>query len=145
MRLSLRAALFAAILVTGACFAYRPVAPAPTPGGEERIVLRTAVAVATVVDGGDGARRSYPDVMEVRGTVRGVGDTLAIRLGELRTAAGPVPGVSGRIALLPATSIAEIRERRVQVGRTLLAVGGVALLIAAFVTAMQVSVMTSYH
>ena len=58
------------------------------------------------------ARQSYPNVMEVHGTVRTGGDTLSIRLGDLRTGNGSVPDVSGRIALLPAAE----SERSASVG-----------------------------
>ncbi len=145
MRVPVRTALVAAVLVTVGCYTYRPVARQGAPGAEVRIVLRSAAVVVTVGEGGDGTRRSYPDVVEVRGTIRTGGDTLSIRLGDLRTAAGSVPDVSGPIALLPAAEIGEIRERRLQGGRTLLAVGGLALIIATIVTAMQVSVATGWQ
>ncbi len=140
MRASVRTVLVALVLVAAACFTYRPAAAPPAPGAHVRIVLRPGAAVETVPDGGDGARRSYPDVVEVHGTVRSAGDTLAIRLGELSTATGAVPGESGRIALVPADAVAAHRERKLQLGRTLLLVGGLALLIETIAIALVVSI-----
>lgn len=145
MRTSVRMVPVAFVVAAAACFAYRPVAAPPAPGAHVRIVLRSASTVETVPDAGNGAPRSYPDVVEVHGTVRGVGDTLAIRLGELRTATGSVPGVSARIALVPAAAIGEQRERRFQTGRTLLLAGGLALLVETIAIAMEVSVVTGYN
>jgi hypothetical protein len=123
------AALLAALITTEGCFAYRPAPLTPEPGSRVRVVFTTAMAVTTNAADGDNSQRVYPGVLEAGGTVQAVGgDTLALRLGELRTAAGPVPGVSGRIALLPTGQIARIEQRRLMAGSTILLAAGVSIL-----------------
>ena len=75
----------------------------------------------------DTARRAHPGVLEASGVVQAsAGDTIALRLGELRTSAGPVPDVADRVALIPTAQIARIEERRFQAGTTALTGLGVA-------------------
>ena len=60
-------------------------------------------------------------MLEASGTIEAAaGDTVALRLGELRTAAGALPNVEGRVALLPTDRIAKIEGRRFQAGTTAL-------------------------
>jgi len=140
MRMAISSALLGAMICAGACFAYRPVAVAPTAGSRVRIVLRSATAVAAFAAGREDVRRSYPGVLEASGRIEAAaGDTVAVRLGELRTAAGAVPDVADQVALLPAAEISRIEQRRFQAGTTLLAgVGLSALAFAAYVMLLVV-------
>ncbi len=128
-RLSGRVALLGAWLTTTACYAYRPVALAPTPGSRVRIVFTSAIVVTTLQLGPDSTRRTHPGVLEASGTIQAAAsDTVALHLGDLRTAAGSVPDVVGQIALLPTAQIARIEERRFQAGTTILAGAGLSTL-----------------
>lgn len=126
--------LFLTAILAG-CYAYRPAGPAPAPESRVRVVLTSVTTVTTIASGRDSSRHSYAGVMEASGITESVaGDTLALRLGELRTATGPVPDVAGQVALLPADRIARIEQRRFQAGTTALAgVGLAALALATFV------------
>lgn len=109
-------------MATTGCFAYRPTPLAPAPGAKVRIVLKSPMTIATAADTALRSRRSYERVCEATGTVTAVaGDTIALRLGELRTPAGSIPGVTRQVALLPTASITSIQERRFEAGQTFLA------------------------
>jgi hypothetical protein len=126
-----RKALLAAVATTAACFAYRPAAPTPQPGARVRVVFATAIAVTTHAGGQEGAHRMYPGVLEASGTIQAAAsDTLALRLGELRTAAGPIPNVSDQVAMLPTAQIARMEQRRFQAGSTILMGVGVVVVAA---------------
>jgi hypothetical protein len=71
-------------------------------------------------------------VLEASGAIQAAAsDTVALRLGELRTAAGPVPNVTDLVVMLPTARIARIEQRRFQAGTTILAGVGVFTLAAA--------------
>jgi hypothetical protein len=117
----------AAMVVTGGCFAYRPSTLAPDPGSRVRIVLGAPAVVTTIV--GDTSRRTYPGVLEVSGVLQAASrDTLALRLGELRTATGAIPALSHQVAMVPTASVSRIEQRRFQAGRTALTAVGLATL-----------------
>ena len=141
MRMTVGSALLGSVIATGACFAYRAVALAPTPGSRVRVVLATAMSVTTFAVGRENTRRSYPGVLEASGTIQAAaGDTVALLLGELRTVAGAVPNLSDQIALLPTAQIAGIEERRFQAGTTILVwVGASVLALATFVIVVTVA------
>lgn len=127
-RLGLVAMAGAAISAAG-CYAYRPVGVAPATGSRVRIVLASATSITAVVAGREDARRAYSGILEASGSIAAAaGDTIALRLGELRTASGAVPDVSGQVAMVPTTQIARIEQRRFQAGTTLLAGAGFAML-----------------
>lgn len=129
MRVTVRAALLGVSLTTSACYAYKPVALAPTPGSRVRIMFTTSIVATTLQPGSDSTRRTHPGVLEASGTIQAAAsDTVALRLGELRTATGALPNVSGQVALLPTAQIARIEERRFQAGTTALAGVGVSAL-----------------
>lgn len=129
IRVIVRAAASGVWFASAACFAYRPVGLAPTPGSQVRIVFTSAITVTTLGSGSDSTRRAYPGVLEANGTIRAAArDTVALRLGELRTARSTLPDVSGQVALLPTAQIARIEERRFQAGTTVLVSVGVAVL-----------------
>jgi len=133
--------LVAAVLTTGACFGYRRVDTAPHPGTRVRIVLTTATEVAMRAD--DDPRAPQAAVLEANGTVLAVAaDTIVLRLGELRTAAGAVPGVEGRVALLPTDRVARIERREFQAGRTALTGVGVATIAVAVFLVVIISTLT---
>lgn len=141
MRLTLRATLLGAWLTTSACYAYRPIAQAPIPGSRVRIVFTSSTVITTLQLGADSLRPTHPGVLEASGTIQAAAnDTVALRLGELRTAAGSLPNVSGQIALLPTAQIARIEERRFQAGATILAgVGVSALALTAYIILLTVA------
>jgi hypothetical protein len=143
---TVRAALFGAFFITSACYAYRPVALAPTPGSRVRIVFKGSIVVTTWRPGLDSARRTHPGVLEASGTIQAAAsDTIALRLGELRTAAGPVASVSDQVAMLPTAQIAHIEERRFQAGTTALAGGAtLALAATAFIVVIIVAITRGF-
>ena len=130
MHAIVRTALFGAWLTASACYAYRPVELAPTPGSRVRIVFKSSIVVTTWQPGADSTRHTYPGVLEASGTIQAAAsDTIALRLGELRTAAGPISSISDQVAMLPTAQIVRLEERRFQAGTTALA-GGAALALA---------------
>jgi len=136
MRVTARVAFLGAWFATTACYAYRPVALAPTPGSQVRIMFTSAIVVTTLGRGRpDSTRRTHPGVLEASGTIEAAAsDTVALQLGELRTAVGSVPNVVGQVALVPTAQIARMEERRFQAGTTILAgVGVSALALAAYI------------
>jgi hypothetical protein len=146
MHVAPQRALLAVVITTGACFAYRRAALVPEPGSHVRVVLTTAIAVTTHVPGPKNAHRVYPGVLEASGAIEAAaGDTVALRLGELRTAGGPVPDVSGQVAMLPTAHIARIEQRRFQAGTTILAgVGLFALAATTYVILLIVAITHAF-
>ena len=146
MRAARRAAALGAFGLLGACFAYRPASLAPAPGARVRVVLTSAVEVATAPAGADSAGRTYAGVLEASGTVQAAAsDTIALRLGELRTVAGAVPGVEGRVALVPTGRIAKIEEWRFQPGTTaLVGVGAATLALTTFLVVVIVAITRGF-
>ena len=141
MHIAFRRALLPALITAAGCFAYRPATLAPAPGSRVRVVFTTAIEITTYTGGLENARRVYPGVLEASGAIQAAaGDTLALRLGELRTAAGPVPNVAEQVALLPTGQIARIEERRFRAGSTVLL--GVGISILAFTTLVVLLVVT---
>jgi hypothetical protein len=114
---------------SAACYAYRTTAVAPDAGARVRIVLSSAAPITAMTPGREESRHAVAGVLEVSGRFEaGAADTLVVRLGELRTAAGAAPDVSQQVALVPASLIARIDERRFQAGTTLLAATGFAMI-----------------
>ncbi len=130
-------ALLAALIATPGCYAYRRATLTPEAGSRVRIVFTSAVAVTTTAG-------VHPGVLEASGTITAAAaDTLALRLGELRTAAGPVPDVAGRVALLPTARIARIEQRRFQAGTT--ALTGIGVLTLALATYLILVITAITH
>ncbi len=130
--------------VTGACYAYRQTALAPVSGAQVRLVLTSPAGVIAMTPGRDETRHIVPGVFEASGRLEaGAGDTLVLRLGVLRTAAGVAPKVEGQVALIATAQIARIEERRFQAGTTLLAGAGFAML--AFGTFMVLVLTTIFR
>ena len=120
---------FLVVALAAACYAYRTTPVVPVPGARVRLVLLSETAIVTAAPARDGTRGEAAGVLELSGwVVSAASDTVAVRLGELRTAAGALPDVEGRIALVPAARIARIEERRFQAGTTLLAGAGFAVI-----------------
>jgi hypothetical protein len=135
--------LLAATMVTGACFAYRPVTLAPQPGAQVRVIFTTAIPVTTYTGGRGAVRQVHPDVLEASGAIQAAaGDTIALRLGELRTAGGAVPGVSDQVALLPT---GRIEQRRFQAGTSVLVgVGALTLVTTILVVLLIVDIVHAF-
>ena len=146
MRVIARVAFLGVWLTATACYAYRPVALAPTPGSRVRIVFTSAIIVTTLRRDPDTTRGTYPGVLEASGTIEAAaGDTVALQLGELRTAGGSLPNVGGQVALVPTAQIARIEERRFQAGTTILAGVGVSVLaLAAYVVLVIVAITKGF-
>lgn len=140
---TVRAALLGVWLITSACYAYRPVALAPTAGSRVRIVFTTASVVTTLQPGPDSTRRTYAGVLEASGTIQAAAsDTIALRLDELRTATGAVSNVSDQVALVPTAQIGRIEERRFQAGTTALTAVGVSALALATLLVLIIASIT---
>ena len=138
-----RAALLGCWLLAGGCYAYRQVMVVPAPEARVRVVLDRSTDVTTMPADRDSARTTYPDVLEANGTVvAATGDTIALRLGELRSITGKFPGTSGRTALVPAKRVVRIEERKFQAGTTFLGGLGLSLLaVGAFVVVITVALV----
>jgi hypothetical protein len=141
----LLATLLGISIAAGACYAYRPVPVAPAAGSRVRIVLTSVALVTVMAPGREDTRRTIPGVLEATGRLEAAAsDTVALRLGELRTAAGAVPDVADQVALVPTAQIARIEERRFQAGTTLLAGAGLSLVVfSAFIVLLIVVVVRS--
>ena len=142
MRVAAEAVLLGSLLAAGACYAYRPASLAPTPGSRVRIVLAGATEITSLSPGMEGKRLAHAGVLEASGTIEAAsGDTIALRLGQLRTAEGSLPGMAGRIALIPTVHVAGVRERRFQAGTTLLGGLGLSLLaLSAYIVLLVVAI-----
>ncbi len=128
-----------AVLAGTGCFAYRPASLTPAPGARVRIVLREPQTVTAAAEAAGGTVRTWDRVLEARGTITAVsGDTIALRLGQLRTPAGTAPRSAGTVVLLPTGGIAGIQARRFEAGRTLLAGLGLSFLA---LTALEVALI----
>jgi hypothetical protein len=147
MNLLPRCALLAVLLPTAACYAYRLTSSfTPEPGSRVRIVFTSSIVITTWQPGPDSTRRTHPGVLEASGTIQAAaGDTIALRLGELRTAAGVVSSDSNQVAMLPTAQIARIEERRFQAGTTALAgAGALALAASAFIVVIIAAITRGF-
>jgi len=128
-----RALAVAGLLVglsTG-CFRYEPGSVTPDPGSHIRLVLVTASTIPVLADT-SGHALVVDGVLELKGVlIAAAGDTQVVRLGELRTASGPVGHMKGRLAKVATASIARVTERRFDATRTALGGAGAALLATA--------------
>ena len=96
-----------------------------------RIVLTTPTALVVFASSDSTDRREVAGVLEASGSVlAAAADTISLRLGELRTTNGAVPDMTSRVALVPVQSIASVNERRLDLGRTVLAGAGALLLVS---------------
>lgn len=129
---------------TAACFGYRRVESVPAPGARVRLVLVTASDIATVTAGG--TRERHARILEVHGTISASAeDTVAVRLGELRSESGALRGVKGRTALVATTAIGRLEQRRFLAANTALAgVGAMTLSITAFLVVIIISLTRGF-
>jgi hypothetical protein len=145
MRTSARSpgTLLAALYATGACYAYQPTATAPEAGSRVRVVFASATPVTTYPASGEPTPQVYPGVLEATGAIlAAASDTVVLRLGELRTASGRLPNLTGHLAALPTARIALFEDRRFQAGRTALtAVGALGLAATTYVILLIVAVV----
>ena len=144
MRVATRRALLSVVMVTSACVGYRRVDTAPAPGSQVRIVLATALDVTAITS--TGTRETHAEILEVSGTIEAASaDTVAVRLGELRTATGAIANLAGQTALLPVAHIARIEQRELQAGRTALAgIGLATLAVAGFLIVIIVALTKGF-
>jgi len=129
-----------ALLLTVGCYSYRTAGQTPGPDARVRILLTAESAIPLQAAG------ATPDVqegvLEASGTVVAAsGDTIVLRLGELRGARGAFPGLEGRTALIPVSRVARITERRFDAGRTALGGAGLSLLATATLIVLLVMVL----
>lgn len=123
------------------CYTRRPTSLSPAPQARVRIVLATPTALIVLAPGDSSSRREVAGVLEASGSVlAAAGDTISVRLGELRTIDGAVPNLASCVALVPVHSIASVSERRLDMGRTVLAGAGV--LVLASTVAVMVLIVT---
>ena len=146
LHVALQRALLVALIAAGACYAYRPTGLAPEPGSQVRVVFTTAMTVTTHPLDGAVPELEYPGVLEADGFVAAAAsDTLALRLGHLRTAAGPLPQGSGQVAMLPTARIARVEQRRFQAGATMFTgIGLLALATTAFLVVTIAAITRSF-
>lgn len=140
-RALLRVQLVGVLFLAAGCYGYRPVNLVPSPGASVRLVLVGATRIAVQPAASESVRARYDQVLEVSGTVEATSrDTVAIRLGELRTAAGPIAGSAHGVALVPLDRVSRVTERHLQAGRTL--VGGAGVLLLATTVLVVVLIVT---
>lgn len=134
------------LCVTAGCYAYRQVSLPPAPESRVRVIFRSPLILRTTPIAADSVEQTYSGVLEVTGVVQAAaGDSLALRLEDLRTAAGSVAGVSGRVVMVPTGAIARVEERRFQAGATALTGIGVATLaLTTFLVFTIAAIMRSF-
>lgn len=141
---ALRAGL--AALTGGGCYAYRQVPTTPVPTSQVRVVLRTARTLSTVPLPPDTVRRTYGGILEAGGVIQAAaGDSLSLRLGELRSATGPVEAVDGQVVMIATADIERLEERRFQAGGTALAgLGAAAVAMTVFFVVTIAAIIRSF-
>lgn len=124
------------------CYSYRATALSPTPGTQVRILLKAAAPITTHLADQD-QPTVHADVLELSGRmIAATADTLMVRLATLHTSAGPVAGVSGRVARVPVERVGAVTERRFAAGRTALSGAAVVLVASAVLLVWLVVTVT---
>jgi hypothetical protein len=138
-------AVLAGLLAAG-CYAYRAVPTTPVPTSAVRVVFKTAQVLTTIPLAPDTLPRIYAGVLEASGVIEaGAGDSLAIRLGELRGATGSVGDVDGQVVMIAAAQVERFEERRFQAGTTALAgFGAAALALTALLVVTIAAIVRSF-
>ena len=139
-------ALLVGAWITAGCYAYRPVAQTPMPDAHVRVVFTSATSVTTVGLAGDTGQHTYDGVLEAGGVIQAASaDTIALRLGELRTAAASIPSVANHVALLPTARVARIEQKRFQAGTTVLVSVAVSVLaLTAYVVLLTAAIFKGF-
>ena len=141
----LPATALAGLLVAG-CYAYREVPKTPVPASVVRVVFRTARTLSTVPVPPDTVRRVYAGILEASGVIQAAaGDSLALRLGEVRAATGPVGDADGQVVMIATADVERIEERRFQSGTTALAgIGAAAVALTVFFVVIISAITRSF-
>jgi hypothetical protein len=89
---------------------------------------------------------TYDGVLEAGGVIQAASaDTIALRLGELRTATASIPGVANQIALLPIARVARIEQKRFQPGTTVLVSVAVSVLaLTAYIVLLTAAIFKGF-
>lgn len=140
---TLRCVLLVLLLAGPACYRHLSVGTSPAPGADVRVVLVSSMEIVTV--GTAGARTTHVGVLEASGRVSAAaGDTLALRLGELRGVTRVIVADQGETALLPVSAIARVEQRRFSAGNTVVAGLGVVTLLTAAALLLIIRALTSW-
>src|SRR5687768_15934074 len=112
--------------VCTACYSYAPVQTAPQPGAQVALEVTDEGRVALNDKVG-------PGVVRLEGTLAGVeGDELLVDASAVRQVRGYIPDLGGVRVRLPQRYVTRMDERRFLRSRTLMVVGGIVAIVAAF-------------
>ena len=132
-----------AALLAGGCYAYREVPKTPVPTSLVRVVFRTRQNLSSVPIPPDTVRNTYDAILEASGVIEAAaGDSLALRLGELRGAGGSVGDVDGQVVMIATAEVERFEERRFQAGTTVLAGIGAAAVAMTVLLVVTISAIT---
>lgn len=145
-RLRLAALAALAGLSAAGCYTYREVPRTPIPTSAVRVVFKASQVLTTLPLAPDTIRHTYRGILEASGVVNAAaGDSLALRLGELRVATGSVGDVEGQVVMIATDAVARFEERRFQAGTTALAgVGAAALAMTALLVLTIAAIARSF-
>lgn len=116
-------------LLSTACYTYAPVETTPQAGAQVALEVTDEGRVAL-------ADKIGPGVVRLEGTLAGVeGDELLVDASAVRQVRGYITDLGGVRVRLPRRYVTRVDERRLSRTRSLLVVGGVVAVIAAFFTA----------
>lgn len=136
----LRASLILSVALAG-CYGYRPARVAPEPGTRVRLVFIAATTIRLSPATAEDPPGLYENVLEASGVIEATSrDTIALRLGELRSADGPIAVRAHAVALVPVDRVARVSERHLAAGRT--ALGGAGMLLLAMTTLIVLLIIT---
>jgi hypothetical protein len=116
-------------LLTTACYAYAPVQTTPQAGAQVALEVTDEGRVAL-------SDKIGPGVVRLEGTLAAVeGDELLVDASSVRQVRGYISDLGGVRVRLPKRYVTRMDERRLSRTRSLLVVGGVVAIVAAFFTA----------
>jgi hypothetical protein len=116
-------------LLTTACYAYSPVETTPQAGAQVALEVTDEGRVAL-------SDKIGPGVVRLEGTLAGTeGDELLVDASAVRQVRGYITDLGGLRVRLPRRYVTRMDERRLSRTRSLLVVGGVVAVVAAFFTA----------
>jgi hypothetical protein len=116
-------------LLSTACYAYAPVQTTPQAGAQVALEVTDEGRVAL-------SDKIGPGVVRLEGTLAGEeGDELLVDASAVRQVRGYITDLGGVRVRLPKRYVTRMDERRLSRTRSLLVVGGVVAIVAAFFTA----------
>ena len=112
--------------VCTACFSYAPVQATPRPGAQVALEVTDEGRVAL-------SERIGPGVVRLEGTLAGVeGDDLLVDATAVRQVRGYITDLGGLRVRVARRHVSRVDERRLSRTRTLIVVGGIVAVVAAF-------------